>query len=956
MIMKKILLLLTVICSFVEMDAQETIFRNFSATQYKGGTQNWDIKQLPDGRMAIANNFGVLIYDGVNWTMFPIRNYSTVRALFYDKATNRLYAGASNEFGYFEIDPLTYRNNYHSLSDFLPASARDFGEIWKIVSWRGRIVFQSKSHLFILGKDGKPKSYHSSCRIETMALVENRLILGTRRGLEEWNGRRSVLLPQASFSGDVIVRSIMPYGKYLLVATQQDGILTYDGKRLLPDMSELAPIYKNYQIFCAEKVGNKLAVGTVKSGLVVKDLLGGQTMYLNSSKGLLNNTVLSTAFDREGNIWLGLDNGLSCAILNVPFQNIVSERYSIGTGCCSVKYGGTLYLGTNQGLFMMQLPFSQQLVYRQPMPVSGISGQIWDLQVIDGTLYCCADGGLFVIRGAQASKIDGSDGTWGIQRLKKHPGYFLLTDYLGMALLRKEGDRCRLVARLKSPVDVSGNLFEDTDGTIWMSHWQKGIYHLRLSQDMKSIQLLETFNANHGLVVDEGNVLCNMGGYIYISSVDGFYRYDQRTRKLVYDKKMSQVFDTYGSSLRVVETPQHDLLAQKQDFLAIAHVKEGGYVVDSTSYRGIVKTQQMGMGNSYSLGNGYAIVNSIDGFYLIKENFKLRGHEYPLFINKITATNDGDSVVFRHATFDKTRKIVLSHHLNSIVLEFVTPEYLSEDAITYSCFLENYDSRWSLTSSNTKEYTQLAKGSYTFHVKAYNRITGKTQEVEMEIEILPAWYETIWAYLLYILIGCALLYELVRYLKYRADRELMIERTKRKAEQAEMQNERLQNELKHKSSELASSTMSSIHQNDILQKLDEEMSLLSESVRREDKKTVVTGKINEIRNNLQSYLNDDEGWDKFEENFNVVYDDFMKKLTEQYTNLKTSDRKLCAYLRMGLSSKEMASLLNMSVRSIETARYRLRKKLNLESGENLTDFIQNFNKNLQTIQGDKHEE
>ena len=88
----------------------------------------------------------------------------------------------------------------------------------------------------------------------------------------------------------------------------------------------------------------------------------------------------------------------------------------------------------------------------------------------------------------------------------------------------------------------------------------------------------------------------------------------------------------------------------------------------------------------------------------------------------------------------------------------------------------------------------------------------------------------------------------------------------------------------------------------------------------------------------------------------MVYDDFMKKLTEQYTNLKTSDRKLCAYLRMGLSSKEMASLLNMSVRSIETARYRLRKKLNLESGENLTDFIQNFNQNLQAKQGDKNEE
>ncbi len=56
--------------------------------------------------------------------------------------------------------------------------------------------------------------------------------------------------------------------------------------------------------------------------------------------------------------------------------------------------------------------------------------------------------------------------------------------------------------------------------------------------------------------------------------------------------------------------------------------------------------------------------------------------------------------------------------------------------------------------------------------------------------------------------------------------------------------------------------------------------------------------------------------------------------------VKTNDRKLCAYLKMGLSSKEMASLLNTSVRSIETARYRLRKKLDMEQGSNLTDFIQ----------------
>ncbi len=177
------------------------------------------------------------------------------------------------------------------------------------------------------------------------------------------------------------------------------------------------------------------------------------------------------------------------------------------------------------------------------------------------------------------------------------------------------------------------------------------------------------------------------------------------------------------------------------------------------------------------------------------------------------------------------------------------------------------------------------------------------------------------------------------------ERKIAIERAERKAEMVEIQNEQLQTELKRKSSELASSTMNQIHQNDILQKLDMDMANLSESVRREDKKAQVTHQIADIRNSLQEYLNQDDGWSKFEENFNLVYDDLMVKLTTRFTSLKLNDRKLCAYLRMGLSSKEMASLLNMSERSIETARYRLRKKLNLEAGDNLTEFIQNFGKN-----------
>jgi DNA-binding CsgD family transcriptional regulator len=136
--------------------------------------------------------------------------------------------------------------------------------------------------------------------------------------------------------------------------------------------------------------------------------------------------------------------------------------------------------------------------------------------------------------------------------------------------------------------------------------------------------------------------------------------------------------------------------------------------------------------------------------------------------------------------------------------------------------------------------------------------------------------------------------------------------------------------------------MNLMRKNDMLQALDTQMDELSESVRREEAKARITNKIKEIRHDIQQNINEDEGWDKFEENFNLVYENFMQRLTARFPDLKLSDRKLCAYLRMGLSSKEMASLLNTSVRSIETARYRLRKKLDMEQGDNLTEFIQNF--------------
>lgn len=252
-----------------------------------------------------------------------------------------------------------------------------------------------------------------------------------------------------------------------------------------------------------------------------------------------------------------------------------------------------------------------------------------------------------------------------------------------------------------------------------------------------------------------------------------------------------------------------------------------------------------------------------------------------------------------------------------------------------------------------------------FRVRVTNTVRGAAGGDLTEMTVFPAWYGIWYAYVVYMLAGGLVVCLTVICLKRMAERwrrikaekewrmrqlHLRIGEEQREKEMIKQRNDHLEAELKHKSGELAGNVINLVRKNDMLQSVVSEMEELSESVKNDAAKAVITKKISDIRRNIRIHMAEDSNWDKFEENFNLVYDDFTRKLMTHHTGLKKTDIKLCAYLRMGLSSKEMASLLNTSVRSIETARYRLRKKLNVESGENLIDFIKSIDKKAESVQ------
>jgi len=110
---------------------------------------------------------------------------------------------------------------------------------------------------------------------------------------------------------------------------------------------------------------------------------------------------------------------------------------------------------------------------------------------------------------------------------------------------------------------------------------------------------------------------------------------------------------------------------------------------------------------------------------------------------------------------------------------------------------------------------------------------------------------------------------------------------------------------------------------------------------------MLAGKINRTEGNalltmIGSNLSEEDAWSVFQENFDLIHENFFRKLKERYPGLTSTDLKLCTLLRLNYSSKEIAGMMHISIRGVEAARYRLRKKLNLTETENLVDFMIKF--------------
>jgi DNA-binding CsgD family transcriptional regulator/predicted phage tail protein len=267
--------------------------------------------------------------------------------------------------------------------------------------------------------------------------------------------------------------------------------------------------------------------------------------------------------------------------------------------------------------------------------------------------------------------------------------------------------------------------------------------------------------------------------------------------------------------------------------------------------------------------------------------------------------------------------------------------------------LDGFDEKWSdWTNKNEKEYANLKPGNYTFEVKARFANVTETTPTSFSFKIKAPWYSGTFAFSLYGLSTIAFLAYLivVPRKKFEREKEVLSTEHQRKEEDHRRRNEETQKELDKvkeeklhaeiafKNRELASTTMHLLQRGEILQKTHEDIQHIAKNCHDiETKKNLLS-----LTKMLVQDTQLDADWEQFTQSFDQVHSEFIKRLHYKYPELTPKDQKLCAYLRMNLSSKEIAPLLNISIRGVEISRYRLRKKLHLDKDVNLTDYLLNY--------------
>jgi len=906
----------------------------YPASIYGAGNQNWMISQDKNHFVFFANNEGLLEFNGSNWNLYPSPNETIIRSV--KVIDNRIYTGCYMEFGYW-----TRQSNgqlkYSSLSAKVRSKIQDDEQFWNILNFDQWVVFQSLNKIFI---------YDTKTGLFTIIKPKNDIIKAFRTnnsiyfqtvgdGLFEIENGKSKLVSNNPILKSNRIVSVFAIDEGLLIQTQLNGFYKLIDSELLKFATEADSEIAASSIYSSQILSDgSYALGTVSNGIFILSKEGKVKYHITQNRGLSNNTVLSLFEDNDKNLWIGLDNGINCINIQSPVRSFSDDTGILGAVYTSKLYKGKLYIGTNQGLFYKNFGSEDQFKF-----INGTKGQVWSLFEYDGILFCGHDSGTFLINDSSASLVFSQSGTWKFEKVPYHRNLLLQGNYYGLSVLEKVNNKWTFKNRV-SGFNYSSRYFEINNSLeVFVSHEYKGVFRFQLDHNLAKTSAFITFKYPKK---GKNSSLTKYNNVIYYAYKEGVFRLNPKTKNFEKDSVLSSVFDKdeYTSGKMIVDDSNKIWLFSKNYIDYFSKSKLSNALKQNTiPIPASLTNSMLGFENITQLSNSLYLIGTVDGYYTININ-DLSFKNYTVSISNISI-NKLNTKIFNTSIQGEGS---FKHNENNITFSYTVPEYNKYINAEYQFLLDGLQDDWSEWSAKPSvSFKNLSPGDYTFKVRARIANSSPENTASFSFTILKPWYATNIALFIYLIL-IVLIANFINkaYGKYyEKQKEKLIEENNLLLEIKELENEQelmmlrneqLSQDVDTKSRELALSTMSLINKNELLTLIKEDL-----------KKTADESKnIKSVITTINNNISEGDAWNVFKEAFDNTDKDFLKKVKLAHSTLTPNDLRLCAYLRLNLSSKEIAPLLNISVRSVEIKRYRLRKKMELSHIEGLVEYILSF--------------
>lgn len=919
--MKRSFHLLVLLCVFSKFYSQEFFpeITNYSMDQYAFDKQNWDIDINDDGVVFVANNAGLLIYNGQNWQKYFLPNKTVVRSVLC--VNNRIYTGSYQEFGYWTKDYFgiyQYTSLVPKLEKVNQISDQEF---WQIFNHKGNIFFKSFSGGVYVYDGTKVSHIEGSFGTHDMCVYDDKTLFANReKGLIEY--KNGGVIPFATFE------NANKYESVNNVATNSEKLFFYDllkgGFLFDRELNKIDPLPKKLNIFLHDNILNKatfvseskLVLGTIKKGIVIYDLTLNSTQFIHGETGIQNNTVLGLKSHSQ-NLWVALDSGVSKININSPISFYTENSGSLGTVYDVAFFDDNYYLGSNTGVYT----FTED---NQLRLIEGLEDHVWDIYTTEEDLLIGHNYGCFLVQKGRLVERISETGVFSTVKIPERENEYLQGTYYGINFLRKENGIWKSEKVEDVPFLVDKIIFE-SQYVIWVSHPYEGVHRMELSEDyfkvVKSVYYgdYEHFyqHKTNIYVVNDTILFYNSDNwYQYFKSNDSigqipqFKKLENRDLITVENNGKWFVNRAMGQTISLLDDSNKEKLKMDANELRNRMVSK---------YEKIrVKDDSLHMLN---LNDGFAVFNINE---LKKQKPIIKK---PPVIDKIYSD----------------RKQFISNGAE-LKIPYSDAQYLSFEIHSP----EQYGNSHVYTLNGEIEQTAMVEGGqFTLQNLDYgdyvlsltNGLQNSSNEKKLAFTVLPPWYLSTGFKILYVVLFVLSIVSIhiINQKSIRKQNRKTQKKYVRKMQNAiyKMERQNLEKALKSKTTELVGFAEASVEKNEIIM-------VLSNELGRTQKGDVNKARIKSALQLTNDHLKVNREWNVFKRNFDELNSQFLKKLTQEFPSITSRDLRLCAYIKTGLKSKEIAPLLGISVRGVEHHRNRLRKKLKLASDKKLSTFLEHF--------------